>query len=122
MAEGYLRFFAGEKAEIFSAGIEAHGLNPRAVETMTEDKIDISHQTSNRLEEYQDLNFDFVITVCDNARENCPVYPAKTRRYHHAFTDPAKITGSEESIREQFRAVRNQIKIYCREFVKSNIV
>lgn len=121
IAEGYLRFFAGEKAEIYSAGIEAHGLNPRAVQTMKEDGLDISGHTSNTVDEYQGLSFEYVLTVCDNAKERCPYFPASSAVFHHNFPDPAKATGSEEEIQEQFRLVREMIKEYCKNFVAANI-
>ena len=75
LAEGYLRYFAGNKAEIFSAGVETHGVNPRAIATMKEDGIDISAHTSNNISEYAGIDFDYIITVCDNARERCPFFP-----------------------------------------------
>lgn len=75
LAEGYLRHFAAGRAEVYSAGVETHGLNPKAVETMRADGIDISKHTSNNINEYQDVAFDYVITVCDHAREVCPFFP-----------------------------------------------
>lgn len=121
LAEGYLRHFAGEKATIYSAGVETHGVNPRAIATMQEDGIDISHHTSNNIDEYRHINFDFVITVCDNAKERCPFFPTSAQKFHYNFPDPAKATGTEEEIMEQFRQVRQQIKSYCREFVAENL-
>lgn len=121
LAEGYLRHFAGDKAEVFSAGVETHGVNPRAIATMQEDGIDISSHTSNNMDEYRDIDFDYVITVCDNAKERCPFFPSKAQKFHYNFPDPAKATGSEEQIIEQFRAVREQIKSYSRDFVQQNI-
>lgn len=121
IAEGYLRFFAGEEAEIYSAGVEVHGVNPRAVETMKEDGIDISNQTSNNLDEYRNIDFDFVITVCDNARERCPFFPTKAQKFHQNFPDPAKAIGTEKEISQQFREVREMIKDYCREFAERNL-
>lgn len=118
IAEGYLRHFAGDKATIYSAGVETHGVNPRAIQTMQEDGIDISHHTSNHIDEYQDVDFDFVITVCDNARERCPYFPSKAQKFHYNFPDPAKATGTEAEIREQFREVRELIKSYCQAFVE----
>jgi arsenate reductase len=117
IAEGYLRFFAGNKAEIYSAGISTHGVNPKAIATMLEDGIDISQHTSNHIDEYRHLNFDYVITVCDNAKENCPYFPSQAQQFHHNFPDPAKATGTEEVIKEEFRQVRELIKQYCKEFV-----
>jgi arsenate reductase len=121
MAEGYLRKFAGAKAEVFSAGIETHGLNSKAVEVMKDDGIDISQQTSNNVNEYRHINFDFVITVCDNAKESCPVFPSTAKRFHQNFPDPAKATAPIEQILRQFKNVRDMIKNYCKNFIKENL-
>ncbi|PLW90851.1 arsenate reductase ArsC, partial [Mucilaginibacter sp.] len=85
IAEGYLRHFSEGKANIYSAGIETHGVNPRAIATMQEDGIDISVHTSNNVDEYADVPFDYVITVCDNAKENCPYFPTEAVKLHHNF-------------------------------------
>jgi len=74
IAEGYLRYFAKQKAIVFSAGIETHGVNPKAIAIMKEDGIDISNHTSNHIDAYRNIDFDFVITVCDHAKENCPFF------------------------------------------------
>lgn len=121
IAEGYLRHFVNGKAEVFSAGIETHGVNPRAIATMKEDDIDIAMHTSNNVEEYADMEFDYVITVCDNAKENCPYFPAKVKTFHHNFPDPAKAKGTEEETMNEFRAVREMIKSYSKNFVEVNI-
>lgn len=121
IAEGYLGHFAGEKANVFSAGIETHGVNPKAVTTMNEDGIDISNHTSNHIDEYRNIDFDFVITVCDNAKERCPFFPSEAQKFHHNFPDPAKATGTDEAVRAQFEKVRQQIKDYCRAFVEENL-
>lgn len=121
IAEGYLRHFAGDKAEVYSAGVETHGVNPRAVEIMKEDGIDISTHTSNNVNEYKDIDFDYVITVCDNAKERCPYFSTKAKKVHQNFPDPAKATGTEEEIMQQFRRVRDMIKKYSEEFVASNM-
>ena len=121
MAEGYLKYFAGDKAEIYSAGIEVHEVNPKAIKIMEEDGIDISHQTSNNVDEYRSIDFDFVITVCDNAKENCPVFPSSAKKIHQNFSDPAKATGTQEDIKAVFREVRGEIKNYCKEFVAKNL-
>ncbi|RYZ96776.1 MAG: arsenate reductase ArsC [Sphingobacteriaceae bacterium] len=121
IAEGYLRYFAGGKAEIYSAGIETHGVNPRAIAIMKEDDIDLSHHTSNHVDEYKNIDYDYVITVCDNAKEQCPYFPSKAKKLHHNFPDPAKATGTEEQIMEQFRQVRNMIKSYAQKFVSDNL-
>lgn len=120
IAEGYLRYFTEQKAEIFSAGVETHGVNPKAIATMKEDGIDISHHTSNNIDEYRNIDFDFVITVCDNAKERCPFFPTKAQKFHYNFADPAKATGNDEEISEEFRKVRQQIKEYCEKFVAEN--
>lgn len=122
MAHGYLQHFAGNKAEIYSAGIETHGVNPKAIVVMKEDDIDISHHTSNNVNEYATIDFDFVITVCDNAKENCPYFPSKAKKIHYNFPDPAKATGTDEEIMEEFRRVRKMIKDYCKEFVSQNLI
>lgn len=121
IAESYLRHYAGSGAEVYSAGVEKHGVNPRAIRIMKEDGLDISGHTSNHVEEYLGINFDFVITVCDNARENCPYFPGKALRFHHNFPDPAEAKGSEDEIMEQFRAVREEIKRYSRNFIRRHI-
>lgn len=121
IAEGYLRHFAGEKANVFSAGIETHGVNPKAVATMKEDGIDISNHTSNHIDEYRNIDFDFVITVCDNAKERCPFFPSEAQKLHHNFPDPAKAAGTPEEVADQFRQVREQIKAYCKTFVERQL-
>jgi arsenate reductase len=121
IAEGYLKHFAGNKAEVYSAGVETHGVNGKAIATMQEDGIDISHHTSNNLEEYKNVLFDFVITVCDHAKERCPFFPSNARMFHYNFPDPAKATGTEAEIKAQFASVRNSIKEYCSNWVTSNL-
>lgn len=121
IAEGYLRHFSKSKAEVYSAGVETHGVNPRAIAIMKEGGIDISNHTSNNIEEYRNIDFDYVITVCDNAKERCPFFPSNAKKFHHNFPDPAKAKGSEEEIMQQFREVRNMIKNYCRQFIEENI-
>jgi arsenate reductase len=121
IAEGYLRHFAGDKAAIYSAGVETHGVNPRAIATMKEDGIDISKQTSNNIDEYFNIDFDFVITVCDNAKERCPYFPTQAKMFHQNFPDPAKANGTEDQIMGQFRQVRQQIKDYCKQFIADRL-
>jgi arsenate reductase len=121
IAEGYLRHFAGEGAEVYSAGIETHGVNPKAIATMAEDGIDISSHTSNNMDEYRDIPFDFVITVCNNAKERCPFFPSTAKKFHQNFTDPAKASGTEDDVMREFRAVREQIKAYAQQFVADNL-
>jgi arsenate reductase len=121
IAEGYLKHFSGEQAIVYSAGVETHGVNPKAIETMHEDGIDISNHTSNNIDEYSNIEFDFIITVCDNAKERCPYFPSKAEKFHYNFPDPAKATGTEEEIKEQFRHVRQLIKNYCFNFTNQNL-
>lgn len=118
IAHGYLQQFAGNRALVYSAGVETHGVNPRAIAVMKEDGVDISTHTSNHVDEYRHVNFDYVITVCDNAKERCPYFPTNAVKLHHNFPDPAKATGTEEEIMNEFRRVRGMIKEYCEEFVE----
>jgi arsenate reductase (thioredoxin) len=117
IAHGYLEHFAAGKAEVSSAGIEAHGVNTKAIQVMKEDGIDISGNTSNTIDQYLGKDFDFVITVCDNAKENCPYFPSHAQMLHQDFPDPAKATGTPEEIMQEFRRVRDMIKSYCEKFV-----
>ena len=121
IAEGYLRHFAGDKAQIYSAGIETHGVNPKAEQVMAEDHIYLSQHTSNNVEEYISIPFDYVITVCDNANENCPYFPGTMQRFHHNFPDPAKAQGNPEEIMNEFRRVRDMIKVYIKDFVAEHL-
>jgi len=116
LLHGYLQQTLGERAAVYSAGVEVHGLNPRAVRVMAEDGVDISHHTSNHIEEYAAVPFDYVLTVCDHANEVCPVFPSTAKKLHHNFPDPAQATGSEKEIMDQFRNVRDQVQAYAREF------
>jgi arsenate reductase len=96
-------------------------VNPRAISTMKEVGIDISNHTSNNVNEYTNINFDFVITVCDNAKERCPYFPTKAEKFHFNFPDPAKAVGTEEEVLNEFRAVRELIDNYCKDFVQKHI-
>lgn len=117
IAEGFLRYYAHNKADIYSAGIEKHGVNPMAIATMQEIGIDISMHSSNLVEEYQHIDFDFVISVCDHAKEQCPYFASKAIKLHHSFPDPAKAIGTEKELNKQFAAVRELIQEYCKEFM-----
>jgi arsenate reductase len=121
LAEGYLRHFAGNKANVYSAGIETHGVNPTAIQVMAEDHLNISAHTSNHVDEYLAIPFDYVITVCDNAYEACPYFPGSVKRFHKNFPDPAKALGTEEEVMYEFRRVRDMIKVYAADFVAQNI-
>ena len=117
IAHGFLASMTAGKTIIYSAGVETHGVNPKAIATMKEIGIDISTHTSNNITEYVGIDFDYVITVCDNAKERCPYFPTKAVKLHYNFPDPAKAIGTDDEINEQFRAVRSLIKDYCEQFV-----
>jgi len=122
IAEGYLRYFAGDKANIYSAGIETHGVNPKAIQVMAEDHIDISGHTSNHVDEYLSIPFGQVITVCDNANQACPFFPGNVERFHQNFPDPAKATGTPEQVMNEFRRVRDMIKAYSADFIQTHVI
>ena len=117
IAHGYLQAFLPLDT-IYSAGIETHGVNPRAIQIMAEDSIDISQHTSNNVNDYLQIPFDYVITVCDNAKESCPYIPGGHTTIHHAFPDPAKAEGNEEEIMASFRSVREEIRHFCEELAQ----
>ena len=122
IAEGYLRHFANGHSNVYSAGIETHGVNQHAIAVMNEDSIDISRHTSNNINEYLEIDFDLVITVCDNAKENCPYFPSQAQRFHYNFPDPARAQGSEDEIMNEFRKVRDMIKSYSENFIKTKVL
>ena len=113
-AEGVDRF------EVFSAGVNPSRVRPEAVEAMRELGVDISDQRSKSVEEFAGQSFDYVITVCDNAREQCPVFPSKTERIHWSFDDPAESAGDEAQRLTVFRRVRDEIRARLKEFVASS--
>jgi arsenate reductase len=117
MAEGLLRSLGGADFEVYSAGTEPHGLNPLAVEAMRESGIDISRHESKSLDRFLDRSFDYVITVCDRARDRCPTFPGDNERIHWGFDDPAAATGTREEKLAQFRRVRNEISERLRLWV-----
>ena len=121
MAEGWMRYYSGDAADVYSAGIEAHGLNKNAVRSMADAMIDISAYKSKTTSELPDVEFDYIITVCDNARENCPNFPGNAIRLHRSFPDPAAFTGTEEETFRKFNEIRDQIEDFCFDFVHSNI-
>ncbi len=115
MAEGWSRRLKGRLIEPYSAGIEAHGLNPRAVQVMAEAGVDISEQRAKLVEELFDVSFDYVVTVCDHANESCPVFPGKVNRVHVSFEDPPRLAAnarSEEEALTHYRRVRDQIRAF----------
>ncbi len=117
IAEGLLTNLAGDRFEAFSAGTQPTQLNPRAIQTMNELGIDISNHKSQSVEIFLDQKFDYVITVCDAAREACPVFSNSKESLHWSFEDPAEATGSEEEIMKVFRRVRDQIRKRLQEFM-----
>jgi arsenate reductase (thioredoxin) len=117
MAEGLLRELAGDKMDVFSAGTHPSVVNPLAIQAMQERGIDISHHRSKSVNEFLNSPFDFVITVCDNAAERCPIFPGPAKRIHWSFPDPAVAQGSEEHRLQVFRNVRNEIEVPLREWL-----
>ena len=119
MAEGLLTNLAGDRFEAFSAGTEPSQVNPRAIKAMNELGIDISNHKSQSVENFLDQEFHYVITVCDAARETCPVFPNAKASLHWSFEDPAEATGNEEEVMSVFRKVRDEIRKRLREFITS---
>jgi len=118
MAEGWARALKSDVIEPYSAGIETHGMNPNAVKVMAEAGVDISGQRSKHVDELEGIEFDYVVTVCDNAHESCPLFPGKTKVLHKGFDDPprlAKDAATEEEALDSYRRVRDEI----RKFVES---
>jgi arsenate reductase len=115
MAEGWARHLKGDAIEAYSAGIETHGLNPKAVKVMAEAGVDISRQRSKLVDELKDIAFDYVVTVCDHANEACPLFPGKTRVLHQGFDDPPRLARSaktDEEVLNHYRRVRDEIRAY----------
>lgn len=119
MAEGYLRQLAGDRFEVFSAGTHPVGLNPKAVAAMKEIGIDISKHQSKSVDEFVGQSFDYVITVCDSAKESCPIFPGATERLHYSFQDPAAANGTAEEQLALFERVRDEIGQKLREFLSN---
>ena len=117
MAEAWLNHFGGDKIMVKSAGTRPEGVNHFAIRVLEEVGIDIFHHTSNHVDEYADDRFDYVITVCNNAKEACPFIPAKVENIHHSFTDPANATGTVTEQLEVYRTVRDEIKVFSENFV-----
>lgn len=113
MAEGIIRHLYGDRFEVFSAGTHPSLVRPEAIKAMAEIGIDISGHRSKSVEEFAGREIDYVLTVCDNARENCPYFPARTNVIHHSFDDPASVEGDEETRLSAFRKVRDQIRDYA---------
>jgi arsenate reductase len=118
MAEGLLREMAGEQIEVFSAGTEPSKVNPLAIKAMEERGVDIGGHRSKHLNEYLGQPFDYVITVCDDAAESCPMFPGKAERIHWSFPDPSAASGSEEERLAVFRRVRDDIETRLRDWLQ----
>jgi arsenate reductase len=116
MAEGLLRHDAGDRFEVFSAGTKPGQVRPEAIAVMRELGIDISGHCSKHVDEFAGQPFDYVLTVCDNAKESCPIYPGHTNRLHRSFDDPAAAQGSEPERLAVFRRIRDEIRDYLRTF------
>jgi len=110
MAEGYLRHLAGDRFEVASAGLEPSVVNPNAIHVMQEDGVDISSHSSKDVDQFIAQKFDYIITVCDNAKERCPYFPGQAERIHWSFEDPAAATGTDAEVLTVFRKIRDQIK------------
>lgn len=126
MAEGWARDLKGDQFIVYSAGIETHGLNPHAVQVMRESGVDISSHTSTLLDAYEDIKFDWVITVCGHAHETCPIFPVGAKVVHRGFPDPPALArgieaegGDEEAQLDAYRRVRDEIKHYVQTLPES---
>ena len=120
MAEGLLRHLAGDRFEVASAGVSPTRVRPEAITVMRESGIDISQHRSKSVDEFTDQEFDYVITVCDNANEQCPVFPGNTERIHWSFDDPAAASGDEQARLAVFRRVRDEIQHRLRTFLAAD--
>jgi len=118
MAEGLLRHDGGARFEVFSAGTHPSQVRPEAIQVMREAGIDISGHRSKSVEEFSGQYFDYVITVCDHAKESCPVFPATTQRLHWSLEDPAAVQGSEEQRLAEFRRIRDQLRTHLHRFTQ----
>ncbi|MCX5898405.1 MAG: arsenate reductase ArsC, partial [Proteobacteria bacterium] len=116
MAEGLMRHFRGDEFEVFSAGVEPKGVHPQAIAAMREIGADISRQQSKHVDDLPVKEFDYIITLCDHAAQNCPVFLGKGVRLHHGFSDPAAAQGSDQNVLEAFRKVRDELKQFILSF------
>ena len=120
MAEGLLSYFS-LKTKVYSAGTNPEKVNPFAIKAMAEMGIDISKSTSNHADEYANIDFDYVFTVCDNAKDICPIFPKAKQMIHHNFFDPADATGSEQEQLKVYIEVRDQLRNYFKSFAENNL-
>ena len=121
MAEGLLRHDGGPEYQVFSAGTQPSRVRPEAIQVMREVGIDISAQRSKSVDEFVGQDFDYVITVCDNAKESCPIFPVKTKRIHWSIQDPAVAQGSEEETLTAFRRSRDELRARLKAFAQGHV-
>ena len=122
MAEGWLKSMLGNIAEVYSAGLEAHGINPYMKKAMEDVGIDVSNHTSNVMSDYKEIHFDYVITVCNHARDNCPYFKNATKRISHSFNDPADASGTYEEQLHVYKKVRDQIRQFCKVLCEEEFI
>ena len=118
IAEGWAKHLKGDIMDVYSAGIALGVLNQMAVKVMAEVGVDISAQRPKHIDELKGINFDYVVTVCDNARENCPIFPHKTKHFHKTFEDPTFMIGTEQQIKAAFVKLRDQMKEFIEKMPK----
>jgi arsenate reductase len=118
IAEGWAKHLKGDIMDVYSAGIAPGTLNQTAVKVMAEAGVDISTQKPKHINELKDIDFDYVVTVCDNARENCPIFPRKTKQFHKTFEDPSFMIGTEQQIKTAFIKLRDQMKKFIEKMPK----
>ena len=118
MAEGWLKHFSSD-LEVFSAGTHPEPVNKYAIKVMSSSGIDISKHTSNNIEEYRDIDFDLVLTVCNNAKERCPYFETSTKKLHHSFKDPANAKGTDKEKLKVYSKVRDEIRDYVRNLLNT---
>jgi len=121
MAEGWIREFAKDKVEVYSAGTHPEPVNAVAIKVMQSLCVDISQHQSNQIDEYLNLDLDYVITVCDSAKELCPTFPSASKVIHKSFPDPAKVKGSKNEVVLTYVKVRDMLKEFCKDFVQNEL-
>jgi arsenate reductase len=122
MAEGLMRALYGDRYEVFSAGTEPSQVNPFAIQAMELAKIDISNHRSKSIDEFNGEEMDYVVTVCDRAKENCPYFPGGKVHIHHSFSDPAAVSGSDVEILAEFERIRDEIKKWIKESIGQGLI
>ena len=120
MADGWLRYFTDDRVQVYSAGTHPEKINIHAIRAMKIAGIDISHHVSNKIDDYKDMNFDFVITVCDNARKKCLYFPTSAKKIHKSFQDPVNTTGTDIQKLKVYMDVCDQLKEYFKKFAEEN--